>query len=84
MGEAINRVKSLRREADGAAEASEQARLARKLARRLRIQRGLGGRKLGRHRVPEVDVDVQISEDLSESFRALKVCLCIAAIQILR
>jgi len=36
-------------------------------------QRGLAGQKLGKHKVPEGAVDVQLGEDLSESLRALKV-----------
>ncbi|KAG6836114.1 hypothetical protein H0H93_011226 [Arthromyces matolae] len=35
-------------------------------------QQGLVGQKLGRHKVPEGPVDVQLGEDLSESLRALK------------
>ena len=36
-------------------------------------EHGLGGIKIGRHRVPEGDVEVQLGEDLAESFRGLKV-----------
>ncbi|KAJ7825379.1 ribosome biogenesis protein Nop53/GLTSCR2 [Mycena olivaceomarginata] len=35
-------------------------------------RRGLAGQKLGRHTVPEGEVDVQLGEDLSESLRGLK------------
>jgi nucleolar protein 53 len=35
--------------------------------------RGMKGRRLGKHLVPEGNVDVQLGEDLSESLRALKV-----------
>ncbi|KAF5373463.1 hypothetical protein D9615_009513 [Tricholomella constricta] len=35
-------------------------------------QHGLAGRKLGKHKVPEGPVVVQLGEDLSESLRALK------------
>lgn len=35
--------------------------------------RGMKGRKLGKHLVPEGDVDVQLGEDLSESLRGIKV-----------
>lgn len=37
-----------------------------------RMKRGLSGHKLGRHKVAEGIVDVQLGEDLSESLRALK------------
>ena len=36
-------------------------------------QHGLAGQRLGKHKVPEGRVDVQLGEDLSESLRALKV-----------
>lgn len=36
-------------------------------------QHGLAGQKLGKHKVPEGGVDVQLGEELSESLRALKV-----------
>ena len=38
-------------------------------------QRGLAGQRLGKHKVPEGKVDVQLGEDLSESLRTLKVIL---------
>ena len=54
---------------------AEQAKLQRQLAARDKLRRdGLAGRRLGKHKVPEKEVDVQLGEDLSESLRALKVC----------
>lgn len=38
-----------------------------------RIRAGLAGHKLGKHHVPEGEVDVQLGEELSESLRGLKV-----------
>lgn len=38
-------------------------------------QHGLAGQRLGKHKVPEGNVDVQLGEELSESLRALKVSL---------
>ncbi|KZS99802.1 P60-like protein [Laetiporus sulphureus 93-53] len=37
-----------------------------------RQKKGLAGTKIGKHRVPEGEVDVQLGEELSESLRALK------------
>ena len=51
-------------------EEREQKLLA--LAEKLRKQ-GLAGQKLGKHKVPESELAVQLGEDLSESLRALKV-----------
>jgi hypothetical protein len=47
------------------------------LAEKLR-KKGLAGQKLGKHKVPESELVVQLGEDLSESLRVLKACyLCI-------
>ena len=51
-------------------EEREQKQLA--LAEKLRRQ-GLAGQKLGKHKVPESELAVQLGEDLSESLRGLKV-----------
>ncbi|KAI0074340.1 P60-like protein [Panus rudis PR-1116 ss-1] len=37
-----------------------------------RMKKGLAGRKLGKHVVPEGEIDVQLGEELSESLRGLK------------
>ena len=50
--------------------AREMKRLA--LAEKLKKQ-GLAGKKLGKHKVPEGQIDVQLGEDLTESLRGLKV-----------
>ncbi|KAH8101723.1 P60-like protein [Cristinia sonorae] len=44
----------------------------RRKAEEEKIKNGLAGQKLGRHVVPEGNIDVQLGEDLSESFRGLK------------
>ncbi|KAG6860445.1 hypothetical protein C0995_011085 [Termitomyces sp. Mi166 len=53
---------------------AREEELARKRAAELsKLKRhGLTGKKLGKHKVPEGQVDVQLGEDLSESLRALK------------
>jgi len=48
----------------------ERRRLA--LVEKLKTQ-GLAGQKLGKHKVPEADVEVQVGDDLSENLRGLKV-----------
>ncbi|KAI5993086.1 P60-like protein [Pisolithus orientalis] len=62
----INSVKSLRSQIGKTAKAQNEARLARQLAARLRLRKGLAGRKFGKHVVPESRVD------LSENLRSLK------------
>ncbi|EKM56661.1 uncharacterized protein PHACADRAFT_194252 [Phanerochaete carnosa HHB-10118-sp] len=39
---------------------------------KVKLARGLAGQKLGKHTVPEGEIDVQLGEDLSESLRTLK------------
>ncbi|KAJ6485690.1 ribosome biogenesis protein Nop53/GLTSCR2 [Mycena sanguinolenta] len=68
----INDIRLLRRTANKTLSAREQAREARRAALQEKLKRGLAGQKLGKHRVPEEQVDVQLGEDLSESLRALK------------
>jgi Nop53 (60S ribosomal biogenesis) len=57
-------------------EEREQKQFA--LVEKLRKQ-GLAGQKLGKHKVPESELAVQLGEDLSDSLRGLKVswlCCC--------
>ncbi|KAH0831325.1 P60-like protein [Lanmaoa asiatica] len=68
----INQVKAFRSDLQKLADAHQQARLARQLALRLKLQKGLAGQRLGKHRVPENDIEVQIGDDLSENLRNLK------------
>ncbi|KAF8126791.1 P60-like protein [Boletus edulis] len=68
----INQVKAFRSDISKLTDAQQQARLARQLALRLKLRKGLAGQRLGKHRVPENDIEVQIGEDLSESLRNLK------------
>ncbi|KAF9225057.1 P60-like protein [Gyrodon lividus] len=68
----ITTIKSLRSEVAKAADARQQASLARQLALRLKLRKGLAGQRLGKYRVPENVIEVQIGEDLSENLRSLK------------
>ncbi|KAF5310369.1 hypothetical protein D9611_012064 [Ephemerocybe angulata] len=69
----IEQAKGLRRSNARLSTAQEKAVAEKKLAAELKIkQAGLGGQRLGRHKVPEGQIDVQLGEDLSESLRALK------------
>jgi hypothetical protein len=66
--------KALRHTIVKSMKACEEERVQRRLALKDRIRRrGLAGQKLGKHTVPEGDVEVQLGEDLSESFRSIKV-----------
>ncbi|KAJ6607012.1 ribosome biogenesis protein Nop53/GLTSCR2 [Mycena sp. CBHHK59/15] len=68
----INDIKRLRRSANQELSTREQAHLLRRAAQQEKLKRGLAGQKLGKHKVPTEEVDVQLGEDLSESLRALK------------
>ncbi|KAJ7105118.1 ribosome biogenesis protein Nop53/GLTSCR2 [Mycena crocata] len=68
----INSFKLLRRNTNKTLSAREQAHALRRTALQEKLKRGLAGQKLGKHKVPVEEVDVQLGEDLSESLRALK------------
>ncbi|KAI6120145.1 P60-like protein [Pisolithus croceorrhizus] len=68
----INSVKSLRSQIDRTTKVQAEARLARQLTTRLRLRKGLAGRKFGKHVVPESRIDVQTGEELTENLRSLK------------
>ncbi|EIN14662.1 P60-like protein [Punctularia strigosozonata HHB-11173 SS5] len=68
----ITMARSLRASVDSTRSASQQAREQREKARQERLRRGLAGHKVGKHVVREGEVEVQLGEELSESFRALK------------
>jgi len=65
--------KSLRSSAEKHSQQQQQARLARQLALKLKLSKGLAGQRLGKYKVPENEIEVQIGEDLSENLRTLKV-----------
>ncbi|KAG6828135.1 hypothetical protein H0H92_009089 [Tricholoma furcatifolium] len=70
---AIPSARNLRR-TDAQLQSARETKLAEKQAKeadKLK-QHGLAGRRLGKHKVPEGIMDVQLGEDLSESLRALK------------
>lgn len=71
----INEAKALRKANAQTISVQEKEREAKLqlLAEKLKKQ-GLAGQKLGKHKVPESNVIVQLGEDLTESFRGLKVC----------
>lgn len=53
--------------------AREEEKAQRQLAIQYRMRRrGLAGQRLGKHTIPEENVEVQLGEDLSESLRAMK------------
>ncbi|OAX36471.1 P60-like protein [Rhizopogon vinicolor AM-OR11-026] len=64
--------KSLRSSAEKTSQQQHQARLARQLALRMKLSKGLAGQRLGKYKVPENEIEVQIGEDLSENLRTLK------------
>lgn len=73
MLESISLAKSLRKDLRRTAKQRQDERDLRKQILASKLKRGLSGQKLGKHKVPEGNVEVQLGEDLSESLRALKV-----------
>ncbi|KAI0701935.1 ribosome biogenesis protein Nop53/GLTSCR2 [Cytidiella melzeri] len=69
----VHGAKSLRKTLSKDAAHRERIRLEQhQLALQEKLKKGLAGQRLGKHIVPEGEVDVQLGEDLSESFRAIK------------
>jgi len=71
----IGSLKALRKETDIVMREKEQQRLQRKQLLEEKLKKSIVGQRLGKHRVPDGEIDVQLGEDLSESLRGLKVCL---------
>ena len=70
----VHTAKSLRKHAHRSAAARDRLRLEQhQHALEAKLKHGLAGQRLGRHVVPAGDVDVQLTEDLSENLRSLKV-----------
>jgi len=71
----VNDAKNIRRAAAISMIEREQFREQRRRATVEKLEKqGLSGMKIGKHKVPEPDIEVQLGEDLSESLRGLKVC----------
>ncbi|KIY53914.1 P60-like protein, partial [Fistulina hepatica ATCC 64428] len=68
----IDSAKSARRTTEATRQASERVLAQRELAMRERLRKGLRGQKIGKYRVPEAELEVQLGEDLSDSLRGLK------------
>lgn len=65
-------IKSLKKTTNKVLAEREQAQLARLQLKQEKLKKGLAGQKLGKHKVPEGLVDVQLGDDLTESLRELK------------
>ena len=75
----VDSAKALRRAISRNLAAREQLRQQQQLALQEKLKKGLGGQKIGKHKVPEGEIDVQLGEELSESLRGLKVSFCMMA-----
>ncbi|EDR12759.1 uncharacterized protein LACBIDRAFT_292782 [Laccaria bicolor S238N-H82] len=69
----ISNAKIMRRSTARLLSEQEKKHLERRLALEEKVRKqGLVGQKLGKHKVPQGEVEVQLGEDLSESLRGLK------------
>ncbi|KAA1475289.1 tumor suppressor protein Gltscr2 [Dentipellis sp. KUC8613] len=68
----VDSVKTLRKSTDATLAARAQAVAERRARLQQQLQKGLAGKRLGKHRVQEGELDVQLGEDLSESLRGLR------------
>ncbi|KAF7439843.1 hypothetical protein PC9H_000180 [Pleurotus ostreatus] len=69
---AIDGAKTLRKSTEQSFAARQQERLLKRQILLDNLKYGLAGTRLGKHKVPEGNLDVQLGDDLSESLRALK------------
>jgi hypothetical protein len=78
MMASISNAKIFRRSTARLLSEQEKKHLERRLALEEKVRKqGLAGQKLGKHKVPQGEVEVQLGEDLSESLRGLKVILLV-------
>ncbi len=70
----VNEAKTIRRTTAKVMQERELLRVKKRLnlAKKLE-ENGLAGQKLGKHKVPASDIEVQLGENLSENLRGLKV-----------
>ncbi|KZT64456.1 tumor suppressor protein Gltscr2 [Daedalea quercina L-15889] len=68
----VDSAKAMRKALGRKLAAQERLHAQRQEKMREKLQGGLAGQRLGRHKVPEGEMDVQLGEDLTESLRALK------------
>jgi len=70
----ISLAKGLRRSNARLMAQQETEQAHRKIALKDRLRRhGLAGQRLGKHKVPERQIELQLGEDLTENLRGLKV-----------
>ncbi|KAI8989067.1 ribosome biogenesis protein Nop53/GLTSCR2 [Trametes punicea] len=68
----VDSAKALRKAIARKLATRERLRAQRQAALQERLKQGLAGRRIGKHVVPEGEIDVQLGEELSESLRGLK------------
>ncbi|KAI9056471.1 P60-like protein [Trametes sanguinea] len=68
----VDSAKALRKAISRNLATRERLRAQRQAALQEKLKQGLAGQKIGKHVVPEGEIDVQLGEELSESLRQLK------------
>ncbi|RPD61576.1 P60-like protein [Lentinus tigrinus ALCF2SS1-7] len=68
----VDSAKALRKALSRNLATRERLREQQQLAEQKKLKEGLAGQKIGKHKVPEGNIDVQLGEELSESLRGLK------------
>ncbi|PCH37463.1 P60-like protein [Wolfiporia cocos MD-104 SS10] len=68
----IDSAKSMRKALKRSMAARERLHAQRHEAELEKRKKGLAGQRVGKHKVPEGEIDVQLGDELSESLRALK------------
>ena len=71
----VDSAKALRKAISNSLATRERLRAQRQVELQEKLKQGLAGQKIGKYKVPENPIDVQLGEELSESLRGLKVGL---------
>ena len=71
----VDSAKALRKAISNSLATRERLRAQRQVELQEKLKQGLAGQKIGKYKVPENPIDVQLGEELSESLRGLKVSL---------
>ncbi|EJD51887.1 P60-like protein [Auricularia subglabra TFB-10046 SS5] len=72
LREQMDQIKTIRKGTFASQEAHRKALAERRAALAKKAKEGLAGQRLGKHKVPVGEIDVQLGEELGDSLRSLK------------
>jgi hypothetical protein len=80
LAASLDAVRSIAKETNRKLAARDAVIDAQKLAAAKTSRQPLVGRKIGKHIVKPAEIDVQLTDELTESFRALQVCAVVSLV----